>query len=106
MGIRILWTDFARQELKKIFEYHKDAASKTIAKRLVLGIERKTHMLVEHPSAGSKEELLSGRNEEFRYLVYKNYKIIYWLNPDKNQIEITDVFDCRQNPVKMNKPYR
>ena len=29
---------------------------------------------------GQKEELLKERVEKFRYLVVKNYKVIYWIN--------------------------
>jgi len=35
-----------------------------------------------------KEELLKNRLEEFRYLVYKNYKIIYWVNTIKNRVDV------------------
>jgi len=52
---------------------------------------------------GQKEELLIERKEEFRYLVFKNYKIIYWFNIVKNRVEITDVFDARQNPIKLKR---
>ena len=37
------------------------------------------------------------------YLIYKNYKIIYLVTLEKNIIEIFDVFDTRQNPVKMSR---
>jgi len=29
--------------------------------------------------------------------------IIYWINKDKNRIDIANVFDTRQNPLKMEK---
>jgi hypothetical protein len=50
---------------------------------------------------GQIEELLIDREQSFRYLVHKNYKIIYWINLIKNRIEIVDVFDTRQNPEKI-----
>jgi len=43
-------------------------------------------------------------NQGHRYLVRGNYKIIYKEIPDG--ILITDVFDTRQDPVKINKPGR
>jgi plasmid stabilization system protein ParE len=39
----------------------------------------------------------------FRYMIYKNHKIIYLVNLEENLIEIYDVFDTRQNPIKMNR---
>ncbi len=61
----------------------------------------KTASLEFQDDIGQQEELLSHRKEKFRYLVFKNYKIIYWFNEQKNRIEISDVFDARQNPVKI-----
>lgn len=105
MELKIYWTDFAKAELKKIFDYYKKEASLTVAKKLVVGITRETLKLKPHSTnaIGQKEELLESYSEEIRYLVYKNYKIIYWINLKKNSIEILDVFDTRQNPIKINR---
>lgn len=32
-----------------------------------------------------------------------NYKIIYWVNTRKQRIEIATIFDCRQNPAKIEE---
>ncbi len=103
MELKIYWTDFSKNELKKIFYYYKENASFQIAKNLVLGIEKETLILKSQPEIGQEEEFLKNRKQGFRYLVYKNYKIIYWVNNKKNWIEIADVFDTRQNPIKMNE---
>jgi len=103
MELKIYWTDFSKTELQKIFYYYKETTSLTIAKKLILGIENKTTILKTSPRIGPKEELLKNRKQEFRYLVFKNYKIIYWVNRNENRVEISDVFDTRQNPVKMQK---
>lgn len=55
------------------------------------------------PRIGQEENLLKHRKQEFRYLVYKNYKVIYWINEKENRIEINDVFDTRQNPTKIER---
>jgi hypothetical protein len=57
--------------------------------------------LQKQSDIGQREALLLDRKEEFRYLVHSNYKIIYWVNKDKNRIEITDIFDTRQSPAKI-----
>ncbi|UZT97693.1 type II toxin-antitoxin system RelE/ParE family toxin [Chryseobacterium fluminis] len=103
MAIKIFWTDFAKDQLKNIFDYYKLKASHRIAKNLVIGIVEKTHTLNFQKEIGQKEELLFSRNENFRYLIYKNYKIIYWFNEAKERIEISDVFDTRQNPIKIHE---
>lgn len=103
MGLKIYWTYFAKNELRKIFSYYQENANTKVAQRLVLGIENKTSVLKTHPNSGQVEELLKTRPQKFRYLVYKNYKIIYWNNLEKLRIEIIDVFDTRQNPIKILK---
>jgi mRNA-degrading endonuclease RelE of RelBE toxin-antitoxin system len=47
---------------------------------------------------GVLENLLKDRSQNFRYILSSNYKIIYWINKEKNRIEVIDVFDTRQNP--------
>jgi len=101
--LTVFWTQFAENKLEDIFHYYKYEVSIDVAKRLVTGIVDKTIGLEKHPYQGQKEELLKHRPEEFRYLVYKNYKIIYWINEKKQRIEIANVFDCRRNPTKMNE---
>ncbi len=101
MELKIYWTDFSKRELRKIFSYYKETASLNVAKNLVLGIENKTTILAKKPFIGQEEELLKDRKQGFRYLVFKSYKIIYWVDGQKNRVEISDVFDTRKNPVKM-----
>lgn len=103
MELKIYWTDFAKSELKNIFEYYKENASLTVARKIIKGIVEDTLKLSSQPYIGAKEPLLEDRKQEFRYLVYKNYKIIYWHNEEKNRIDILDVFDARQNPVKLKR---
>lgn len=103
MELKIYWTDFSKSELKEIFSYYKENASLRVAKDLIFGIENKTTILKTQPNIGQKEELLKNREQGFRYLVFKNYKIIYWINIKKNWVEISDVFDTRQNPLKMKE---
>jgi plasmid stabilization system protein ParE len=92
MELKIKWTDFSKKELKKIFEYYKENASITVARKLK-----------KQPTIGQEEDLLKSDSREFRYLVYKNYKIIYLVSIENNSIEIFDVFDTRQNPIKIKR---
>lgn len=103
MAIKVFWTNFAKKELRNIFNYYKEKASLNIAKNLVQGIVKKGNTLGIQTKIGQKEELLLDRAEEFRYLVYKSYKIIYWFNQEKSRIEIVDVFDTRQYPGKIKR---
>jgi plasmid stabilization system protein ParE len=103
MDIKIYWTDFSKNELRAIFSYYKERASLRMARKLVLGINQEVMKLEKQPDLGQREELLAERKQVFRYLIYKNYKCIYWFNKDENRIEITDIFDTRQNPDKLKR---
>ncbi|MFY1045579.1 type II toxin-antitoxin system RelE/ParE family toxin [Chryseobacterium sp. GP-SGM7] len=103
MAIKIFWTDFAKKELRKIFRYYREKTSLQIAQNLVEGIVLKTNSLEFQSKIGQKEELLHDQKQEFRYLVFKSYKIIYWFNKEKKRIEIVDVFDVRQYPEKITR---
>lgn len=103
MELKVFWTDFAKSELKNIFDYHKEKVSVKIAKQIVEQIVVTVDELKSYPEMGVVEELLQSRSENFRYIISTNYKIIYWINKAKEQIEIVDVFDTRQNPVKISR---
>lgn len=101
MEIKVFWTETALNNLEDIFEYYKYKASVRVARKLVKGLVKSTLKLQESPEIGRKEELLSDRKFEYRFLVVGKYKIIYWI--EKNFIKIATVFDCRQNPDKIKK---
>jgi toxin ParE1/3/4 len=101
MEVRVLWTDSALSQLEDIYDYYKIKASPRIAKKLVKTLIEETILLESNPLIGVKESLLSKRPFEYRFLVKNNYKIIYRF--DEKLIRIISVFDCRQNPLKIEK---
>ncbi len=103
MELTLFWTEFAKEELENIYQYYKKKTSNAIAKKLITAIYNETLDLQKQPQKGQIEELLVDRAQEFRYLVCKNYKIIYWINNTNQQVEIFDVFDTRQSPIKIKR---
>ncbi len=101
MNLKVYWTRLAEYKLDNIFIYHDSKAGESIAKKLINGIIDHTIGLENNPEIGQKELLLEKYSQNFRYLVFKNYKIIYWINIDKKRIEISTIFDTRQNPKKI-----
>tara|TARA_R110002020_G_scaffold47905_5_gene136870 strand:- start:7625 stop:7810 length:186 start_codon:yes stop_codon:yes gene_type:complete len=59
--------------------------------------------LIKTPQIGQEEELPIQREILYRYLVYKNYKLIYSVDTENGFIKIADVFDTRQNPPKLKR---
>ena len=102
--MKIIWSDFASKTLRDIFQYHKEVAGKNIAQKLKTNIFNSTKQLIKHPNSGPNEESLKQLGEGHRYLVIGNYKVVY--KKVKEGIFITDVFDTRQDPVKINAPKR
>jgi plasmid stabilization system protein ParE len=104
MELDIYWTQFAEDELYRIFKHYLIKAGYRISKKLVDGIYNEPFKLIHQAEIGQAEEYLKDRKVEFRYILYKkNYKIIYWINREENRIEINDVFDVRQYPLKIKR---
>jgi len=99
MEVKIEWSELAEIQLKDIFDYFSLNASPRVSRRIINKIIEKVDVLKTNPLIGTKEELLSGYTQDFRYLIEGNYKLIYWF--DMDSITIASVFDCRQNPVKI-----
>ncbi|WP_339756477.1 type II toxin-antitoxin system RelE/ParE family toxin [Algoriphagus aquimarinus] len=99
----VYWTQFAEDKLQDIYRFYSEVATEKIAFKLVNGIVETTINLSENPDLGPIEQLLIERDQNFRSLIYKKYKIIYWVNLEFNRIEIANVFDCRQNPEMIKK---
>lgn len=98
--MEIIWSDFAIENLKDIFDYYCLNANKKIAQKIRNQILDAAQQLKENPESGQREFYLEGLEQVYRYLVVSHFKIIYRFT-DK-QIFINDVFDTRQDPSKMN----
>jgi toxin ParE1/3/4 len=102
--MKVIWSDFATGTLLDIFQYYKLKASPTVARKIKSEILKTTKQLIKHPYSGQVEINLEKLKEGHRYLVKGNYKIIY--KEVAEGILITDVFDTRQDPVKINDEKR
>jgi len=103
MLLKIIWSDFAETQLDEIYKYYEKKASSRIAKKLVKRIINEPKKLIKTPHIGQEEALLKLRKIEYRYLVFKNYKLIYSVDTENGFIKIADVFDTRQNPPKLKR---
>ncbi len=103
MEYEIIWSKFAQFQLDLIFNYYAERVGTRLAKKIVFQIRDSVAELSKSPFIGKKEELLSGRNQNYRHLIIANYKIIYTVNEQAEIIKISDIFDTRQNPVKLKR---
>lgn len=74
-----------------------------LQKKLVKGIISEPNKLIKSPLIGQKETFLKHREIEYQYLIFKNYKLIYSVDFEKEFIKIADIFDTRQNPIKLKR---
>jgi plasmid stabilization system protein ParE len=102
--MKIIWTNLAIEALQEIYLYHKLVAGHRIAHNIKSRIFSATKKLAEQPKLGPIETSLEKLNDGHRYLVNENYKIIYKVV--KEGILVTDLFDTRQDPNKINDPDR
>jgi len=99
-GVKGILDGFRQSTTRSIFDYHNEQVNTKTARKIIRQIVDKVDILRNFPEIGAVEEFLKNRPQNFRYLVITNYKIIYWVNIEKSRIEVADVFDTRQNPVK------
>lgn len=103
MELEVYWLELAESKLEDIYSYYSIKASKKVAQKLINGIVDTTIGIEKQPEIGQVEICLNDRKQGFRYLVYKNYKIVYWVNYEFRRIEIANLFDTRQDPEKIKE---
>ena len=103
MELKLNWTQYSKNELRKIFLYYKSKSNLKTAKNIVEEISSQVIILEKFPYVGQKEELLIDRKQDFYYFLHYNNKIIYYVDLEKNLVEIVDIFDTRQEPLKIKR---
>lgn len=99
----ILWSSFAEKQIANIYSYYLEEASAKVAKKIARSLIKAPDSLIKNPELGQIELSLTALKIEYRYILYKSYKIIYSLDHERGQIRVADVFDTRQNPSKLKR---
>jgi plasmid stabilization system protein ParE len=101
--IEVKWTQFSENCLDNIYKYiSMETSSEVIAAKIVLSIINYSDQLKRFPNSGKTEPLLKKFGKNYRYLIYRKFKIIYWFN-GSDLIIITDIFHTSQNPLKISR---
>ena len=104
MKYEIIWSDFAENQVNEIHKfYYTKTESLNIANQIISRILIAPDSLKHSPELGQREPALTNRKLEYRYIVESNYKLIYTINKEKQQVRITDIFDTRQSPTKIKR---
>jgi plasmid stabilization system protein ParE len=99
--MKIIWSEQSVQALEEVVKFYKRIAGEEVAIKIQNEIIESTVKLEHHPKIGKIEPLLSFKNLGHRYIISNHCKIIYVIIDD--DILITDVFDTRQLPNKIEK---
>lgn len=104
MDYKIIWSKFSEQQIDDIFSYYQEKSrSYNVTQKIIERILLAPDKLINNPRIGQKEFSLQHKNIDYHYIVESNYKIIYSIDDEKNQVRIVDVFDTRQNPTKIER---
>lgn len=103
MEYKIIWSKFAQFQLDLIFNYYSEKISVKLAEKIIFQIRDNVFELSKSPFIGKKEELLADRVQDYRHLIVTNYKIVYTVNEQTGIIKVSDIFDTRQNPLKLKR---
>ena len=97
--MEINWSPRSQIHLQRIYHFYVEHASERVAKSIIQRIVERTQLLAISPFSGVVEEQLANRIYQYRFLVYRHFKIYYFVTADL--VEIAGVFDCRQDPDKL-----
>ena len=102
MVYKIIWSPDARDDLRKIYAFYSDK-SIIVANKIVSDINSKTLFLTKQPFVAAIEPLLADDPRAFRSLLaFKGkFKILYYV--DSGSVNITYVWNCKQDPKKIRK---
>ena len=96
--MEVIWTNPAKRDLRKIYNYFKKKVSQNLAQKVINSIFTNTSIL-KNQNIGTKEQLLTQFEQDHRFIIDGNYKIIYIIQ--NSTVYITHIFDTRQNPTKI-----
>ena len=103
MHYSIVWSAWAEIQLDNIYYFYLEEAGINIASQLIEDLILSPEILRKNPYICQDEQLLLHRSIKYKYLIHKNYKLIFTNDELTKTIKITDVFDTRQNPIKIDR---
>ncbi|WP_288734312.1 type II toxin-antitoxin system RelE/ParE family toxin [uncultured Parabacteroides sp.] len=97
--MQVIWSPDAEEELENIVVYCLITFGKRMALKVYREMKHFDKLLAQNPYMGKYEVLLEKYPQKFRSFVeHEHYKLIYYVNEQKNVIEIVDIWDTRRDP--------
>ena len=98
----IIWLPEAKKHLKEIYLFYKENRSLNAAIKVREGIYSSVIPLKIFPLMAPVEIFSTKTDKDYHSLVVSKYfKVVYFI--DKENIYISAIFDCRQDPIANEK---
>jgi len=97
--MKLVYTEQALTSLEETLDFISNHVSAELLDELSDSILESCETLLHQPFQGQEEPYLLHLGLGHRRLVVGHFKILYRV--DEHHIYITDIFDTRQNPMKM-----
>lgn len=99
--MKVVWSRSALSELREIHLYYKKHVSAQMADNIRESVFTAAQQLAAESMSGMVMEELASSGFEFRSVIRGHYRIIYLIT--EKQVYITDVFDTRLDPKKLDR---
>jgi len=100
----VRWTEFAENKLKQVFDYYLDVAGYVVAEKMVTKIKKSSELLEVMPLMAPVEEELQNYKFAYRSLVVGSiFKVVYFIDEPAECVVIATLWDCRQDPDKLQR---
>ena len=97
--IRVVWSDDAKLDLKKIYKRIKEKTKSIESAKNVRTDIIQTSKQINYPEQYQVDEFLKS---PYRRMVVRHFKIVYKVKNEK-EIQVLQVFDTYQSPLKLRK---
>ena len=99
--MKLVYTEQANASLQECLDFFPPEVSQEKVNEVRDRILDKADKLLNNPHIGQIEEHLEHQGKSHRRIIEGYYKIIYRVEGEI--IYVTDIFDSRQDPAKMNR---
>ncbi|MBX2895478.1 MAG: type II toxin-antitoxin system RelE/ParE family toxin [Cyclobacteriaceae bacterium] len=97
---QVIWSNEALNDLEIIYDFLAEKSPQA-AQRIVESILSRAGQLESFPESGARLDPIKLNENDYRYLVEGNYKIIYTYRILNRVVYIATVFDTRFDPEKL-----
>lgn len=97
MELKIIYSKKVNLQFKEIFLSYNEIVGPKVSHKFIKNLKKRVELLTSNPYLGKT----FGNNNEFRFIIYSYYLIIYNVLENESIIKIILIFDTRQDPNKL-----